>query len=219
MRGLLSYDGFLCRTLAKITDCMCLSILWIIGCIPLVTVGASTTALYYTVNKVIRHGKPGIWREYWHSFRLNFKQATVIWIILLLVYGLLITSYYSAYLLYLEDQFSQIMLIFLLVLITVVTMWANYLLPYLARFNNTTKQLMKNCAWFAVLNFPWTVLLLLLCAVTVASSLLMPLGFVLMPAGGMLISSYILEHVFKKYMSLEDQTAENERNGVTIDGN
>lgn len=215
MRGWLSYDSFLCQTLGKVTDCLCLSLLWIISCIPVITVGAATTALYYTIKKVVRYGITGIFREYWRSFRLNFKQATQIWFMLVLIYGLLAMSCYGAYILYLAAYIPKALLIFLLILLVAVTMWAIYLFPCLARFNNTTKQIMKNCAWFAILNLHWTVLLLVIFMLTVAGSLLIPIFLLLLPAGGMLISSYILEIVFRKYMSTEDLTADNLYAGKT----
>ena len=219
MRGWLSYDGFLCQTLGKVTDCLCLSLLWIISCIPIITIGAATTALYYTIKKVVRYGITGILREFWYSFRLNFKQATVIWLMLVLIYGLLTMSCYGAYVLFLAKYIPKAMLFFLLLLLSAVTMWAIYLFPCLARFNNSTKQILKNCAWFAILNLHWTVLLLAIFVLTVVGSLLIPMGFLLLPAGGMLISSYILELVFRKYMSPEDLTADNLHNGKITDVN
>lgn len=219
MRGWLSYDSFLCQTLGKVTDCLSLSLLWIISCIPIITIGAATTALYYTVNKVVKHGITGILREYWHSFRSNFKQATMIWLVLILIYGLLAISCYGAYVLYLADYIPKAMLIFLFVLAAAVTMWAIYLFPCLARFNNSTKQIMKNCAWFSVLNLPWTILLFAILLLTIVATALIPIGLFLFPAGGMLISSYITERVFRKYMSPEDLAAEDLRCGKITDAN
>ena len=217
MRGWFSYDGVINRVLSKAMDCMYLSLLWIVCCIPLFTVGAATTALYYTVNKVVRYDKSGIWREYWHSFRLNFKQATVIWLILLLLYGLLITSCYAAYQLYIVGQIPKIMLIFLIALVAVLTMWAIYLFPYLARFNNTTRQLMKNCGWFMLMNFVWSVLLFAIFVAVVVCSLFVPMGFVVLPSVGMLACNYILEIIFRRYMAEEDLAVDNERNRISSD--
>lgn len=217
MRGLLSYDGALSRTLSKITDCMCLSVMWLICCIPLVTVGAATTALYYTVNKAVRYDRSGVWHSYWQSFRSNFRQATGIWLVLVLLYGVLVTSAICSYLLYMSGSISKSIWIILLVLLAVVTLWANYLFPYLARFNNATKQLMKNCGWIAVENFLWSILLLVISVAVVVGILLMPMGLFGLPAGGMLVSSYILERVFRKYMSTEDLALEDERNKVSED--
>ena len=98
MFGLFNYDGPVVQTLNKVADGICLSVLWLISCLPLVTAGAATTALYYSVNKCIRHGEGHIWHEYWHSFLSNFKQATLLWLPLALLYGAIGASCYSCYL-------------------------------------------------------------------------------------------------------------------------
>ena len=68
----------------KATECMLLSILWVVTSLPVITIGASTTALYYAVVKVIRNNEGYVWGEFWNGFRTNFKQATIIWLVALL---------------------------------------------------------------------------------------------------------------------------------------
>lgn len=208
MGKFLSYDNFLNQALRKLADCFCLSLLWVLCCIPVVTVGAASTALYYTVHKAVRFNRGGIWQEYWRSFRQNFKQATLVWIILLLVYCLLIAGCYSAYLLYLAGSIPRAVLIFLLVLAALVTMWASYLFPHIARFQCRTKQLLKNCELMALLNFFRSILLLVLLAIAVLALLYIPLALLFVPAVYMWAGSYILERVFRKYMLVEDLEAE-----------
>lgn len=60
-----------------------LGIFWFVTSIPLVTIGASTTAVYYTVNKCIRNKKSYAYVEYWKAFKSNLKNQH-----LLLLYGL-----------------------------------------------------------------------------------------------------------------------------------
>ena len=55
-----------------------------------VTIGASSTALYYTVTKVIRHGRSYIFREFWQSFKSNLKQSTAVWLIYLVLMAVLL---------------------------------------------------------------------------------------------------------------------------------
>ena len=69
----------------KATECMLLSILWVVTSLPVITIGASTTALYYAVVKVIRNNEGYVWGEFWNGFRTNFKQATIIWLVALLL--------------------------------------------------------------------------------------------------------------------------------------
>ena len=70
------------RFLTKLFDVMYLSILWFVFSIPIITIGASTTAMYYATVKVIRRDRGYIFQEFWKSFKLNFLQATLSWIII-----------------------------------------------------------------------------------------------------------------------------------------
>ena len=60
-----------------------LNLLWFICCIPIVTAGASTTALYYVTLKMVKDEESGLTRAFFHSFKENFRQGTIIWLILL----------------------------------------------------------------------------------------------------------------------------------------
>lgn len=91
MNRLFNMDNGFFRVISKIVDCVYLSIIFLLTCIPVFTIGASMTALYYTVQKSLRHDRGYVSQEYWHAFKTNFKQATVIWLIVLGV-GLLLFS-------------------------------------------------------------------------------------------------------------------------------
>lgn len=198
--------------LGKIIDCVCLSLLWFMCCLPIVTAGAATTALYYTINKVIRHNRGYIWREYWGAFKSNFKQATILNLIMIVMIAFLSLDCYIMY------QFAQAgdktgsLYVVFVIFIALVLAWGCYLYPYIARFANKTKLAMKNAALIAIANLPWTVVLfILLCAACLGVVALPPLMFI-MPSFYMLLANLILEKVFKKYMSEDDIAAEEERN-------
>ena len=76
MGGLFRYDGLLFRFINKMVDAVGLSLLWLITSLPLITMGAATTALYYTTHKVIHYDRGRVWPEYWKCFLSGFKQAT-----------------------------------------------------------------------------------------------------------------------------------------------
>ena len=85
----LSYDSKFGRIFLKISYACCLNTLWFICCLPIVTIGASTTALYYTSFKIAKDEGSFITTMFFRSFKQNFKQATIIWMIML-VTGLII---------------------------------------------------------------------------------------------------------------------------------
>lgn len=208
MFGLFKYDSPLVQTCSKIVDCICLSILWLATSLPVLTIGASTTALYYAVNIGIRYDKGGIWSAYWRSFRSNFKQATILWLLLLLIYGLLGGSCYSAYTLCLSGVLPKEMFYFLLIVLALVMTWANMIFPYLAKFQNSTKMILKNCFGIGLLNLPIALLQVVFFVFVVLGVSMFPLAILCAPGIYMVLSCYTLEPVFRKYMSEEDRAKE-----------
>lgn len=187
-------------------------IFWIISCITVVPVGVATTALYYTINKVIRHGRSYVWAEFWHSFRSNFKQAAVVSMILTLVAVIFGVDGYIMYQYAKSGQkIGGIYIVFIILLIFEAA-WALYVFPYMARFENTTKQVLKNTAYIAVANLPKTIIMVVVLAAVVLTVYLFPVILVVIPAIFMLLINLLMETIFRKYMSEEDLEAEEERN-------
>ena len=89
LSGIFNYDNPIWRFIGKFCDIMILNVLWLICCIPVVTVGAATTAVYYVTLKLVRDEEGPTIRSFFKSFKENFKQATVLWLIMLAVGALL----------------------------------------------------------------------------------------------------------------------------------
>lgn len=208
MFGLFNYDGVVVQTLNKIADCICLSVLWLISSLPIFTLGASTSALYYSVNKCIRRSEGGVWSTYWHAFRLNFKQATLLCLICMVVYALLLASCYCAYALCLNGNAPKEMFYFLLIVLAVLTLYSSFLFPYLAKFQNRNRQILKNCVYIAIMHFPTGLLHLLLMILALVAVVIFPLAVILAPGLYMVLSCYKLEPIFQKYMTPEDRARE-----------
>ena len=83
LQGIFNYDNPVWRFIGKLGDLMILNILWVICSIPIFTMGASTTAVYYVTMKLVRGDDGYTLRNYFKSFKENFKQATVIWLLML----------------------------------------------------------------------------------------------------------------------------------------
>ncbi len=211
MHSFFHYDGVVIQTMNKVADCICLSFLWLLSAIPLITIGPATTALYYSVNKCIRRSEGGVWRTYWHSFRANFRQSLLLGLILLPLYGLLCASCYSAYLLGQAGTLPTAMFYFLLFVTAAFTIWASLLFPYLARFQNRIPVILKNCVFIALMHFPVGLLHLVLVVLAAGAVVFFPLAIVCAPGVYMVLSCYALEPVFRKYMTEEDRAREDAR--------
>ena len=80
-----SIDGPLWRALNFIADVMILHFLWLFHSLPVFTIGASTTALYYAMMKRIRTNEGQITSNFRRSFKENFRQSTIYWLIVVAV--------------------------------------------------------------------------------------------------------------------------------------
>ena len=216
MGKMFNYDSPLIQSLNKIVDCVILSMIWLLFSIPVITFGASTSALYYTVNKVIRHNRSHIWREFFGAFKANFKQSTIAWFIVLVLAYVLGVDCIFLYNMIQAGSLGDWGLVPFAVIALFAVMWAIYVFAYIARFTNSLKAIMQNSALFAIRHLLRSVLLVIIFAVSVALALFVPISIVILPTFSMYLMTVILESIFKKYMSNEDLAAEAERNQVLI---
>ena len=92
MGGIFNYDSPLMSGLGKLADLVILNLLTLLFCIPVVTAGASLTACHYVALK-IRRGEGYVWKNFWKSFKVNLKQSTIIWLMLIAFVIVSIMSY------------------------------------------------------------------------------------------------------------------------------
>ena len=146
------------QIMSRVFDLMMLNIIFLIMCIPIVTIGANFTAMYYVTLKMIKNEETYIFRTYWKSFRENFKQATAIWLILLAVLIVLILDLLLV--MKMPGAITYLRFVFL-VLICFEAMVLSYVFPVLSRFDNTVKNTIKNSILMAIRHLPWTIMILL----------------------------------------------------------
>ena len=78
------------RTLSKIFDIGRLTLIYLVFCIPIVTVGAKNDiAVLCKCQSALRHNRSYVWREFWHSFKTNFLQSTIAWVVTAIIVVLL----------------------------------------------------------------------------------------------------------------------------------
>ena len=194
-----NWDNIVFQMLGKLVDCVWVSILWVICCIPVFTIGASTTALYYTVHKSIRGDRGYTTRTFFGAFRDNFKAATLPYLIWLAVMIILGCDAYITYQVLKTGSMKGAFFYFFLIMIAVAIMWSAFLFPYIARFENTVKQTLKNAF-----------LLLVILIASALSIYIIPVLLVVIPAVTSMVFDFILERLFRRYMSPEDLEREEE---------
>ncbi len=144
MNRLFNPDNFILQFITKIVYSAYLNILWFICCIPVFTIGASTTALFYVTLKISKNEEGNITKAFFHSFRENFKQGTIIWLILLGLGILLGIDGYVFYHMRFENVFWTIGTALFFVVLIIYAIILMYIFPLLSRFDNTIKAMFKN---------------------------------------------------------------------------
>lgn len=201
--------------MGRLADLCMLNILCIVCCIPVITAGASLTALYYVTMKMVRNEESYIFRSFFKSFKQNFRQATVINLIMLA----------AAALLYLDTRITKAMadpmgkiLAMIFALFTMIyVIILLYLYPVLAKFYNSVKNTFKNALLMGIRHLPYTFLMLAVCASPLlilfipSFQVQMFLIFVLIligPALAAYCNSHFFVRIFDKYIPEEADASE-----------
>lgn len=206
MRGLFSIDGPVMTFLNKAADLVILNVLYLICCVPIVTIGAATTALYYVSLRMAKEEEGYVAKDFFRSFKENFKQSTIIWLILLCI-GLVVGG---EFILINRMEGSLVMVVQCIVYIGVLLFSFEflYVFPVLARFENTIKNTMKNALFISILQIPKTLVMLIFCIIPIYLLLSSLKWLPLVVALGFSIVSYtnacIMGPIFKKFEPKEE---------------
>lgn len=125
-----------------------LNLLWIVCSLPVITAGASTTALFYCTLKLHKEGDVSPFRDFFKSFKQNLVQSTVIWTILLLTGAVVYMAKTSCA--SMPGGMAQLGSFGLLAVCIPLILTALYIFPTTAAFENKTSVLMKNAFYFAI---------------------------------------------------------------------
>lgn len=200
-----SYDNKLFDTINKIVDWLFVAILWLIFSIPVFTIGASTTAFFETVHKVICRGKGYVWRTFFTTFKTNFKKSTIIWLIQL---GILLLLWGDMKIMemFIEQGTKFVALYyFFYVTMYIVYVWVIYTSVYTARIEDSIKITMKNSAVMAIMNLPWAFVLVAIFIGAVVLISVSPICLFILPTGVFVLYDKILMRIFSKYINMEDE--------------
>lgn len=209
MKSIFNPDSPVMRWLGKIADLMILNIIYLISCVPIITIGAANAALYDVTGRLLKDDAL-VWRHYWQAFRSNFKQATIIWLILLPI----LAALYGCAVLYWSFELPNEALCLFLLGIAAAAWFAvfSWVSPLQSRFENTVGQTLHNallCSFsflprtivMAVLNAAFPIVVILFPAVLLNSIFLL---LVIWFSG----IAYILTMLLNKTMKRLEEMAE-----------
>ena len=202
MDRLFNVNNPLMRALSKLFDIGWLSLFYVVFCVPLVTIGAATTSLYYVSAKVLRKDRGYVWSEFWHSFKLNFKPATLIWLIFAAIYGLL---YFNLTTFNTSNAAGGYLVGAYIALAFIVTCVASYAFCLLSRFNMNVRGILRYALYMSFRHFLHTLCFLAILFVAgfgiyAGFRVQLPIFLLFVPGLGSFLYTFPMEHLLKKYM-------------------
>lgn len=225
MSNLFNIDSPIMTFLSRLADIVILNILYIICCLPIFTVGAATSALYYQVMKMSKNEESYAIRGFFKSFKENFRKATPAWLILLVIGILLGADLYIVPMMGSEaigNIFRCICFFALLIWMIVFS----YTFPLFSKFENTVKNTMTNALLMGIRHLPFTLIILVLNLSPVLAVLfltqMLPLELLLMMmlwfSGAAYINGMLFHRIFAHYIPAEtDEYAVTDLSGQPSD--
>lgn len=177
MKNIFSLDGNVMGFLTKMADLLILNLIFLITCLPILTIGPALTALYSITLKMAKNEEAYIFKNFFLAFKKNFKISFFSWLIVLAVSILLYVDYR---IIVLFTNLHSLFLVLIFAIAFLFSLVVLFLFPYIARFENTLKQSFKNAAFMAIAALPYTLLLLLINAGFIAILLFVPLQYSLL---------------------------------------
>ncbi|MDR3338164.1 MAG: DUF624 domain-containing protein, partial [Treponema sp.] len=194
----LLFEGGLHPCLEKLFDGLTLNILWLLCCVPVITIGASTAAFYYTTTKVLRGERGHILPEFWRSFRLNFVKAVVLFLIFAVLLFIIAINmriapeidrgYFGIFLICLYFALGAVIFAFMI-----------YAFPALSRFEMNAFWILKLSVYMTFRYFHYTLALLGIYAAAGIIIYYIPFFIIFVPSLALLAASHLLERLLIRH--------------------
>ncbi len=158
MKNLFNLDNPFIQFLTKVGDMILANFLFLVCSVPVLTFGASLTALHKVTQDISLDCEAGLFRTFFRAFRENFRQATLCWLVILLFF-LGMGCNYLLVVTYLNGILSLICKVFIFVIVAVMIAVSSYLYPLLVRYDNTVKEHALNAGILTIVKLPRTLLM------------------------------------------------------------
>lgn len=202
--------------LSRLADLMILNALFLITCIPIVTIGAAWTSLSYMTMKMVRNEESYIVRGYFKSFKENFKQSTIMWLIAL-VFGAILFLDFRILNILDTTTGTNVLRIGVWMICLIAAMVLTYLFPLVAKFYNSIKNTFFNAFLMSIRHLPQTAIMIAIPVIAVVTTFLntwtLTYGLLIWIMFGFslisLAKSWFMVRVFDNYIPKEDDETDN----------
>lgn len=199
-------DGKFSLFMNRLGDILYVGLLWLLASLPLVTAGAAATAGYYAMAKCVRHRTGYIWREFWHSFKSNFRQMLPLNLLFLGAAAVLAVD--MVYLWGNDSRLNSALFMLLLLVAFLLLGLALYACPLLSRFEKKNLELIRMAAVVMFRFLPVTVGLMLFTGLMILAVYLMPWAVFVLPGLYLYVISYPMERILRKLMPKVEKDSE-----------
>ena len=203
-------DSTFMQFLNRVGDLMILNIIIVLCCIPVITIGPAYTAMHYVLLKIVRGEEGYLVKGFFKSFARNFKQAVILWILMLLVAAVYVGD--AVIFAYSGIAFPKALVIAVAVIGILLLMISLYVFPLLARFDNTIKNTLRNAMLLAFGHLPQTLLMLLVYVLPFVICYFVPYCFIFVLMFGLSVPAYcaarLYSGIFKKFEPEVQETSD-----------
>ncbi len=209
---LFGIDSPLIKGLGKMADLMALNLLALLCCLPIVTIGASLTSLYYMTLKVVRDEEIYIVKNFFKAFKQNFVKSTIVWLIQIVVMVILISDYYMFF--FNEtSKFPAIFQVVVLIVTVVAAITFMFVYPLMSKFDNSLKNNFRNAFLLGITQFPKIIVMYILWAVPVVVTIFVIELFPFVLLFGLSLPALLSSLMYNKFFlklegSMVEQNAE-----------
>jgi len=200
MRDFFSLDGPFNKYGGMLADMVILSLMWLLFSLPIITSGAATAALFYVSTRRIANREGYITTDFWEAFKTNFVRATVIWVILLLIFTVLLFN--VLIIIFGEagtDGIFSVVLPAQFVFVILLSFMCVYIFPMIARFDMPVKLIIRSSFYMSVRHLLTSITTVVLLLGGIILFIQMPPLLIVIPGVYAWLASILIMKVFKKY--------------------
>ena len=202
MKSIFSHEGLLFRFTERAVNLIVLNILYLIFCIPIITIGPATTALRYVTLKYAANEEDRVWVPFIHSFKQNFKQGMIVGVVSTVLGAALAWAlWFNYYNLRNGDAVNMMMLVMTSLSCIIYLMIMGYFYPMLARYDNDLKQMFRTTVILAIRHLPATVCMAVISAAPIVLLMYTPTTFMLALTFYCIIGFALIAFLQDKFMT------------------
>jgi uncharacterized membrane protein YesL len=194
MKGLFDFNNPFMSFINKLADLMILNALTLICCLPIVTVGASLSSMYYVLLRLRKEETSFVTKDFFHAFRQNLRQGIILWILYLSAIIVLAAEYYLIFVACIPELVEARYAVYLFTVLVLISLTWSFVL--LSRYNNSVGRIIINSYFIGFTHFVRTIMMALLMMSPMALILIYPAATPVIMVIGLALPGYLQTFFF-----------------------